>query len=340
MIIVRAVAVVTLTAAAKAMSSTAGMMSSERPGLRASASRDTRPASPRQLQRLLAVPGSDRNRTNDLLLLRPDVCTNGHTQPGSEDRDVCNNRHVVFFHGDIQNFQEEMSLQPDGAQWLSWSLEQVTLSLGRRFPDQHIWVVRASHMYLHKFSCYSNFVESNLFGAPDHSPYSPDFGAFHHLRSLMSHGMERANLPNPLTPQGSTDSISSGFSLTLVGFSKGCVVLNQMVYELAGALKDPQMSHFVKCISDMYWLDGGHPGGSETWVTDKQALKELAVSGVEIHTHVTPYEVCDPMRAWVGCEHRQFIKMLQEFGAHPSQKLHFEHEPPSIENHFRVIQEF
>lgn len=152
--------------------------------------------------------------------------------------------------------------------------------------------------------------------------------------------MERAKLPHPLLPHGGADSIPSGFSLTLVGFSKGCVVLNQMVYELAGARADPQVSHFVERISDMYWLDGGHPGGSETWVTHKQALKELASSGVAIHAHVTPYEVCDPMRAWVGRDHRYFIKTLEEFGACPSQKLHFEDETPSIENHFRVILEF
>lgn len=82
----------------------------------------------------------------------------------------------------VQNFQEEMALQPEGAQWLSWSLEQVAFTLGRRFPDRYVWVVRASCMYLHKFSCYRNFVDSNMFGAPEHSPYSPDFGAFRHLR--------------------------------------------------------------------------------------------------------------------------------------------------------------
>ncbi|XP_005736860.1 mitochondrial protein C2orf69 homolog [Pundamilia nyererei] len=317
----------TLITAAKAMTTSP----SELRGLHASASRDALSGTPLQkLQRLPAVPGNLPNRVNDLLLLRPDP----------EEQEKSNNRHVVFFHGDIQNFQEEMALQPEGAQWLSWSLERVAFTLGCRFPDRHVWVVRASRMYLHKFSCYQNFVESNMFGAPEHSPYSADSGAFHHLRALLSHGMERASLPDPLQPQGGADSIPSGFSLTLVGFSKGCVVLNQMVYELPGARADPQMSPFVKHISDMFWLDGGHPGGSETWVTDKQVLKELAGSGVSIHAHVTPYEVCDPMRAWVGREHGHFIKTLEEFGACPSKKLHFKDEPPSIENHFRVIQEF
>lgn len=338
MLAARAVAVgFALITAAKPMTSVAATTSSELRGLHGSASLDARSGSPwRRLQRLVAVPGHVPRRVNDLLLLRPD--TDDQSEP--EEKERSSNRHVVFFHGDIQNFQEEMALQPEGAQWLSWSLEQVAVTLGQRFPNRHIWVVRASRMYLHKFSCYHNFVESNMFGAPEHFPYSADFGAFRHLRALLSHGMERAHLPNPLQPEGGADSIPSGFSLTLVGFSKGCVVLNQMVYELAGARADPQMSPFVKHITDMFWLDGGHPGGSETWVTDKQVLKELAVSGVSIHAHVTPYEVCDPMRAWVGREHGHFIKTLEEFGACPSKKLHFEDEPPSIENHFRVIQEF
>ncbi|XP_041857369.1 UPF0565 protein C2orf69 homolog isoform X1 [Melanotaenia boesemani] len=314
---------------AKTMTSVAVTTSRELQGLHGS-------GSPRKkLQKLLGVPGYGPNRVNDLLLVRP-------VSDGESNSDLMenSNKHVVFFHGDIQNFQEEMALQPEGTQWLSWSLEQVALILAQRFPDSHVWVVRASRMYLHKFSCYHNFVESNMFGAPEHRPYSASSGAFHHLRALLSNGMERAKLPAPLQPLGGADSIPSEFSLTLVGFSKGCVVLNQMVYELPGASADPQMSSFVKRISDIFWLDGGHPGGSETWVTDKQVLKELAASGVSIHAHVTPYEVCDPMRAWVGREHGHFIKTLEEFGACPSKKLHFEEEPPSIENHFRVIQAF
>lgn len=81
-----------------------------------------------------------------------------------------------------QNFQEEMASQPECAPWLAWSLEQVSVTLGRRFPGHHVWVVRASRMYLHKFSGYRHFVDSNMFGAPQHAPYSPDGGALRHLR--------------------------------------------------------------------------------------------------------------------------------------------------------------
>ncbi|XP_056281205.1 mitochondrial protein C2orf69 homolog isoform X2 [Pseudoliparis swirei] len=323
--------------AAVAQNMTSATSSSEAPGLSASASRGARAGSPRQrLQKLLSVPGYDPSRVNDLLLLRPDADHRAAAGPEEEGR----NRHVVFFHGDIQNFEEEMSLRPEGAQWLSWSLERVALTLGRRFPDRHVWVVRAGRMYLHMFSSYRNFVESNMFGAPEHSAYSSGSGAFLQLRALLSHGMERAGPPTPPRPEGGAAGLPSGFSLAVVGFSKGCVVLNQMVYELAGARGDPRLRRFVDAVSDMYWLDGGHPGGSETWVTDAPLLKELAASGVSVHAHVTPYEVRDPARAWVGREHGRFIDTLEEFGARLTKKLHFEDEPPSIENHFRVIQEF
>ncbi|XP_061548777.1 mitochondrial protein C2orf69 homolog [Phycodurus eques] len=290
--------------------------------------------STQRIHKLVAVPGCKPNMLNDLLLLRPG---NGHD---SQAENTSNSKHVVFFHGDIQNFQEEMSSEPECAQWLPWSLEQVGVTLGRRFPGHHVWVVRASRMYLHKFSSYRNFVESNMFGAPEHAPYSPNGGALRHLRSLLIHGMERAGLPNTIRPAGGGTGTPARFSLTLVGFSKGCVVLNQVVYELAGALADPHLSDFAGSLSDMFWLDGGHPGGSETWVTDRRLLGQLATSGIGVHAHVTPYEVRDPMRAWVGREHASFVKTLEEFGARLYDKLHFEDESPSIENHFRVIQEF
>lgn len=68
--------------------------------LRAAASRDRLCDTPQhRLHRLLAVPGSEPYRVNDLLLLRPEAQDRLVDCGSKETR--CN-RHVVFFHGDIQ----------------------------------------------------------------------------------------------------------------------------------------------------------------------------------------------------------------------------------------------
>ncbi|KAJ8252806.1 hypothetical protein GJAV_G00205830 [Gymnothorax javanicus] len=318
-----------LLAVARTMSAAAG--SSEGRGLRLSGSSGPHSSSPPRLHRLSDVPGYEPRRVNDVLLLSPAGADNLRGSNTEADKEGC--AHVVFFPGDIQNFQQEMVLQPEGAEYQNWSLERVALILGRRFPGRYVWIVRASCLYLHKFSCYHNFVESNMFGAPEHSP---DHGAVRHLRALLRHGMEQAGL----LPPTAYPFPPPGFSLVLVGFSKGCVVLNQMVHELAVVKADPELAPFLGRVTDIYWLDGGHPGGSETWVTNKRALRELAACGMLLHAHVTPYEVRDPMRAWVGREHRRFVRTLEELGARLTSTLHFEDEPPCIENHFRVIETF
>ncbi|XP_076470601.1 LOW QUALITY PROTEIN: mitochondrial protein C2orf69 homolog [Babylonia areolata] len=126
----------------------------------------------------------------------------------------------------------------------------------------------------------------------------------------------------------------------LIGFSKGCIVLNQLVHELESEQDNSRIKKFIGQIQSMTWLDGGHSGGSNTWVTDPDAVGHLLPLGISIHVHVTPYQVKDPMRRWIGKEKRRFVELLRKDGAKVADKLHFEDEPRSIENHFRVLEEF
>lgn len=81
------------------MTFVAATTSSQAPGLRESPGFDAQSGTAGQrLQKLLSVPGSDPRRVNDLLLLRPDAAA----QSDPEATERSNNRHVVFFHGDIQ----------------------------------------------------------------------------------------------------------------------------------------------------------------------------------------------------------------------------------------------
>ncbi|KAK2532100.1 hypothetical protein Q9966_008366 [Columba livia] len=281
----------------------------------------------------------------------------------------------------IINYHDVMSCHPENFQWKQWSFENVATILARRFPNSFIWVVKCSRMHLHKFSCYDNFVMSNMFGAPEHSP---DFGAFRHLHALLVNAFRLSQ--NILLPQKSVHGVSKdakiaacksqlqsapatngcsategargcecsnnsavnfiipsavgAASFTLIGFSKGCVVLNQLLYELKEAKKDKNTDGFLKNIKAIYWLDGGHSGGSNTWVTYPDVLKELAQTGIEIHAHVTPYQVFDTMRSWIGREHQKFVQTLEQFGVEINDQLHFADDVPSLDNHFRVHEVF
>lgn len=98
MLVVRGVGVgFTIITVAKAMTTVAATTSSDS----RAANRDARSVSPRQrLHKLLAVPGHIPSRVNDLLLLRPD--TDAHSRGNSQAKEKSSNKHVVFFHGDIQ----------------------------------------------------------------------------------------------------------------------------------------------------------------------------------------------------------------------------------------------
>ncbi|XP_029790003.1 UPF0565 protein C2orf69 homolog [Suricata suricatta] len=335
-----------------------------------------------QCLQLSTVPGADPQRSNELLLLAAETTREGPERralpgdPAKEEPQPAPQHHVLYFPGDVQNYHEIMTRHPENYQWENWSLENVANILAHRFPNSYIWVIKCSRMHLHKFSCYDNFVKSNMFGAPEHST---DFGAFKHLYMLLVNAfnlsqnslLSKKNVKD-LNQDSKTSNCSSsshttngcqgekertcekfdesvmsfyppslnGASFTLIGFSKGCVVLNQLLFELKEAKKDKNIDAFIKSIRTMYWLDGGHSGGSNTWVTYPEVLKEFAQTGIIVHTHVTPYQVCDPMRSWIGKEHKKFVQILGDLGMQVTSQIHFAKEAPSIENHFRVHEVF
>uniref|UniRef100_A0A8C3WBZ2 Chromosome 2 open reading frame 69 n=1 Tax=Catagonus wagneri TaxID=51154 RepID=A0A8C3WBZ2_9CETA len=338
-----------------------------------------------QCLRLSTVPGADPQRCNELLLLAAGAAAAGEGQeprnlpgaPAKEEQQPQPQHHVLYFPGDVQNYHEIMTRHPENYQWENWSLENVATVLAHRFPNSYIWVIKCSRMHLHKFSCYDNFVKSNMFGAPEHNT---DFGAFKHLYTLLvnAFNLSQKNLLSKKNVKdlnkdskasncrsGSSHTTNgcqgekertcekfdesamsfyppslNGASFTLIGFSKGCVVLNQLLFELKEAKKDKNIDAFIKRIKTMYWLDGGHSGGSNTWITYPEVLKEFAQTGIIVHTHVTPYQVRDPMRSWIGKEHKKFVQILGDFGMQVTSHIHFANEAPSIENHFRVHEVF
>ncbi|XP_049821620.1 mitochondrial protein C2orf69 homolog isoform X2 [Aethina tumida] len=134
------------------------------------------------------------------------------------------------------------------------------------------------------------------------------------------------------------------YDIILVGFSKGCVVLNQFLYEFhyfkTLTPEDSNLLRIISKIKEIYWLDGGHSGGKNTWITSRPLLETLTGLGVKIHVHVTPYQIEDERRPWIKKEEKTFHDILKRQGASIDRHVHFPNVVPNINIHFEVISLF
>lgn len=160
-----------------------------------------------------------------------------------------------------------MKSHRDHGVYVEYNLEAVAQILASKFPISSIIVVRPAKMELKTFSCFSNFVPCNHIGSPTHET---NFGSVSHLAALLRTVSER-------TGNGEVGTSA----LTLIGFSKGCVVLNQFLHEFHHFQNIPPSAssttdELLRRIRKMVWLDGGHSGGKDTWVTSPAILSSFA----------------------------------------------------------------
>lgn len=135
----------------------------------------------------------------------------------------------------------------------------------------------------------------------------------------------------------------------MIGFSKGVVVLNQILHEIAALRDQTQLNaeqekllEFSRTISAMSWLDGGHNGGKDTWLTDAKILHAVAAHAMKVDVRVSPYQVRDDRRPWIGKEEKRFSSFLvREIGKDRFRRqMFFEDEEPCLDNHFRILETF
>ena len=137
---------------------------------------------------------------------------------------------------------------------------------------------------------------------------------------------------------------------TLIGFSKGVVVLNQLLLDwdqlqkMEKGLEHCHERELFGSISTWCWLDGGHNGGQDTWITSQSSLRSFIVnSSWNIVIKVTPRQVQCAQRPWIGKEEKKFRSILrrslesQNESWRLERTLHFEEDEPNITNHFRII---
>ena len=93
----------------------------------------------------------------------------------------------------------------------------------------------------------------------------------------------------------------------------------------------------------MCWLDGGHNGGQHTWLTDVTFLTDFSehFKHINIDIRVTPRQIEDENRAWIGKEEAIFsATLLNLLGPSQVRRRVFFHDEKSLINHFRVLDTF
>ena len=252
----------------------------------------------------------------------------------------------------FKDYKENMESHRDNHRYAAWNLESTAELVQKKYPKSLVSVIKPSEMHLRTFSVYSNFVEFDALGV---HYLGPEKGSWSHLKALHRNILaEVEKNRDEVSGQCQSDSTKeekcvqdslnsehfSSLPIHIVGFSKGCVVLNQLLYDLSSTHKEPEAADFIRNVKTLTWLDGGHAGGFNTWVTDENILEELKKTGIKIFVHVTPYQVRDPMRQWIGKEEKKFVEKSRKLGIDIKEVLHFGDEKGSLENHFEVIRVF
>jgi hypothetical protein len=166
-------------------------------------------------------------------------------------------------------------------------------------------------------------------------------------------------------------SPSPDADLIAMGFSKGCVVANQLLAELAHAADVPSMPGCDDArdaaggqggeeAPRAHRCDGGCTGASvlsrlwEVHLLDAGLqcrgahLTDPAVAAAlgarprppRLFVHGTPRQWRDPTRRWLVEEKDRSVALLRASGVQVVEREYYETQPPSLEMHFRLCDDF
>jgi len=256
---------------------------------------------------------------------------------------------VVYFGGDIQDVESVMRQHVSNYQFVNWSLEATAEILVKRFgPNALVVVVRPSDYYLATFSLFNNFLSSDAEGNPSFDASTDK--AWRQIDLIMEEVNEKVDW-KPSTTGNHAEKIADSpqsfheIPLTLLGFSKGCAVLNQLVHEISFLLEVTDVNlKSVRVVRTMYWLDGGHNGKADTWVTDESVMeafsKFYAEKKLDLHVHVTPYQMDDARRPHVRRHKLRFCELARKYDLTLHDETHFPRQNRAIELHFDILTSF
>lgn len=170
-----------------------------------------------------------------------------------------------------------------------------------------------------------------------------------HLHKLFRNSIETFNS----SLHENESKIDLSLPIVLCSFSKGCVVINQLCNELVDLceLKDEKLQEkeadfeelfaFSKQIRHVMWLDGGHSGSSNSWITKESVIDLIKHFNWSCYVYVTPYQV-KSNKLWAVEEYKTFMDLLAKFDVNNKHKYYFDDKEDDydIEIHFEILNQF
>ncbi|CAF0715861.1 unnamed protein product [Brachionus calyciflorus] len=273
---------------------------------------------------------------------------------------------LIYFGGDIQNYEDEMKKNSTCRLYSEWDLIKTGNLIYKKFSFNpktcaNVFIFRADYFHLKCFANYSNFVPSTDFGIPlDDSKdclsvldqkeensqssipeynFSNKLQCYEHIKALYVNSIKDFNSKEE-------SKIDETLPIIICGFSKGCVVLNQLFTELASIDsnldQNEQNIDFLKSIKHIFWLDGGHSGSSNSWLTSEEAIKCIKNSNLSCYVYVTPYQM-KSLKFWAIQEYETFMELLKKFDVTFKSIYYFkdqESEDYDVNLHFELLKYF
>mmetsp|Transcript_10235 Transcript_10235/g.17614 ORF Transcript_10235/g.17614 Transcript_10235/m.17614 type:complete len:298 (+) Transcript_10235:302-1195(+) len=236
---------------------------------------------------------------------------------------------VIFFMGDHVEATEGIVARLNNA-------DGVIAALRKKFRQASVMVVKPTSYSEGCFACYTNFLPTTTRSGEPLGFNPSSLRALRHLRAVLH------------TCFGA--SSAEKMAVTLLGFSKGGAVLNQLLAEIAH-VNDPAMTGadpaevraLVHSVHAVHYLDVG-ANGRGAYPTDPRVHGSLAALATQqplrVYFHGTPRQWEDAGRPWILEEKNRSLKLMREARFPAAEHLYFGGEEPSMEMHFRIVDAF
>lgn len=173
--------------------------------------------------------------------------------------------------------------------------------------------------------------------------------SWEHLLKLYQNSISNYN--NSLNPD--ENKLDPSLPIIYCAFSKGCVVLNQLCKELS-IIKNlnessfsqedqsSQLNDFLKQVKHLIWLDGGHSGTCDSWLTNEETIELIEKFNWACYVYVTPYQL-KSRKFWAIEEYQKFIDILIKYKVKMKNIYYFqekEDEDYDVNLHFELLKHF